>query len=108
MEERAGVRGRTTVILQTPSPGLGCASQLLSRGAGEGFEIAVRWCRRYSAAARAGSMNCDSQELRRFTLARYIASNSAAGKECVDGRFINASVHAFSRGNFSMIPFGLI
>ena len=53
---------------------------------------------RYSAAARAGSMNCDTQELRRFTFARYIASNSASGKEWVEGRFMMASVHAFSRG----------
>src|SRR5437763_12750724 len=58
----------------------------------------------YSAAALAGSTNCDTQELRRFTLARYISSNSAAGKECVDGRFMIASVHAFSRGYFSSWP----
>jgi len=55
----------------------------------------------YSAAARAGSTNCATHELRFLTLARYIASNSAGGKECVDGRFMIASVQALSRGYFS-------
>ena len=57
----------------------------------------------YSAATAASAMNCDSYFFRRFTFSRYIASNSASGNECVEGRFISASAQAFSRGNFSIM-----
>ncbi len=40
----------------------------------------------YAAAIFDVSTNCDTHLLRRFRLARYISSNSAGGKECVDGR----------------------
>ena len=58
----------------------------------------------YSAAALAGSINRETHLLRRLRPSRYIASNSAAGKECVEGRASSASIHAFSRGYFSMRP----
>jgi len=46
--------------------------------------------------------------LRRLTFARYIASNSASGNECVEGLLINASAQAFSRGYFSIKLIGLM
>src|SRR5579864_4002830 len=61
----------------------------------------------YSAATAASGMNCDAQTLRRFRLARYSASNSASGKEWVDGRLSSACAQAFSRGYLSMMPSGL-
>src|SRR5580704_5687146 len=58
----------------------------------------------YSAATLTGSINCAIHLFRRFKFSRYIASNSAGGKECVEGRLSSASHQALSRGNFSMWP----
>jgi hypothetical protein len=60
----------------------------------------------YSAATATSAMNCDTHLLRRLTFPRYIASNSASGNECVEGRLINVSAHAIRRGYFSMRPIG--
>src|SRR5579862_4744003 len=57
----------------------------------------------YSAAC-AVSMNCETHILRRFRLARYIASNFSGGKEWVEGRLTRASAQALRRGNFSIWP----
>ena len=54
----------------------------------------------YAAATFDVSTNCDTHLLRRFRLARYISSNSAGGKECVDRRPISAAPHALSSWKF--------
>src|SRR6516165_314905 len=58
----------------------------------------------YSAATCDAAMNCDTHFFRRLRFSRYIASNSAGGKECVDGRLSSAAPQALSRGNVSMRP----
>ena len=47
--------------------------------------------RAHSAAAFEPSTNCEIHLLRPFTAARYIASYSAGGKLCVEGRATIAS-----------------
>ncbi len=58
----------------------------------------------YSAATCDAAMNCDTHFFRRLRFSRYIASNSAGGKECVDGRLSSAAPQALSRGNVSIWP----
>ena len=43
-------------------------------------------CAAYSAATATSGTNCDTHLFRRLTFSRYIASNSASGNECVEGR----------------------
>src|SRR5271168_484432 len=62
------------------------------------------FCRDYSAAALTGATNCETHLFRRLRPSRYMPSNSAGAKECVEGRLISALPHASKRGNFSIWP----
>jgi branched-chain amino acid transport system permease protein len=79
---------------------------LFGRYGASGFASPAPWQSRsgYSAAALAGSTNCETHLFRRLRPSRYMASNSAGSKEWVEGRLINASPHALRRGNFSIWP----